>query len=249
MDNLVREDERLDDLQNGYKIIQHPDKFCFGMDAVLLSSFAKVNENETVVDFGTGTGILPVLLAAKTKGKHFTGLEIQPESVEMAKRSILYNNLGSKIDIIEGDICKASEIFGKSKIDVVTSNPPYMTNHHGLKNPNDAKAIARHELKCTLEDIVRETAAVLKPGGRCYYVHRPFRIVEIFEQMRKYKLEPKRMRLVYPYVDKEPNMVLIEGVRGGGAQLKVEPPLIVYSKQGKYTDEIYNIYGMDIPKE
>ncbi|SEK76632.1 tRNA1(Val) A37 N6-methylase TrmN6 [Pseudobutyrivibrio ruminis] len=246
MNNLLQEDERLDDLQiNGYQIIQHPDKFCFGMDAVLLSGFASVKEGERVLDLGTGTGILPILLEAKTEGKHFTGLEIQPESADMARRSVMFNHLEEKIDIIEGDIKNASEIFGKASMDVVTSNPPYMTNHHGLKNPNDAKAIARHELLCTLDDVVRETAAVLRQRGRCYFVHRPSRIVEIFEAMRKYKLEPKRMRLVYPYVDKEPNMVLIEGVRGGGAQLTVEAPLIVYKEPGQYTDEIYEIYGLD----
>ncbi|MBE5914341.1 MAG: tRNA1(Val) (adenine(37)-N6)-methyltransferase [Pseudobutyrivibrio ruminis] len=246
MNNLLQEDERLDDLQiNGYQIIQHPDKFCFGMDAVLLSGFASVKEGEKVLDLGTGTGILPILLEAKTEGKHFTGLEIQPESADMARRSVMFNHLEEKIDIIEGDIKSASEIFGKASMDVVTSNPPYMTNHHGLKNPNDAKAIARHELLCTLDDVVRETAAVLRQRGRCYFVHRPSRIVEIFEAMRKYKLEPKRMRLVYPYVDKEPNMVLIEGVRGGGAQLTVESPLIVYKEPGQYTDEIYEIYGLD----
>ena len=246
MESLVRADERLDDLQiKGYKIIQHPDKFCFGMDAVLLSGFAKVNEGELALDLGTGTGILPILLEAKNEGSHYTGLEIQAESVEMARRSVLYNDLQDKIDIIEGDIKEASSIFGKASMNVVTSNPPYMTNHHGLKNPNDAKAIARHELLCTLEDVVRETAAVLKPKGRCYFVHRPSRLVEIFEAMRKYKLEPKRMRLVYPYVNKEPNMVLIEGVRGGGSQLTVEPPLIVYEAPGVYTDEIYEIYGME----
>ncbi len=245
MDNLVRADERLDDLQiNGYKIIQHPDKFCFGMDAVLLSSFARVGDGEIALDLGTGTGILPILLEAKTDGSHFTGLEIQSESVEMARRSVLLNHLESKIDIIEGDIKTASELFGKSSMDVVTSNPPYMTHNHGLKNPTDAKAIARHELLCTLEDVVRETAAVLKPRGRCYFVHRPSRLVEIFENMRKYKLEPKRMRLVYPFVDKEPNMVLVEGVRGGGPQLTVESPLIVYDAPGQYTREIYDIYGM-----
>ncbi len=245
MENLVRSDERLDDLQiNGYKIIQHPDKFCFGMDAVLLSSFARVKEGEVALDLGTGTGILPILLEAKTEGAHFTGLEIQPESVEMAGRSVAYNNLQSKIDIIEGDIKEASKIFGKGTMDIVTSNPPYMTNHHGLKNPNDAKAIARHELLCSLEDVVRETSAVLKQMGRCYFVHRPFRLVEIITLMKQYKLEPKRMRLVYPYIDKEPNMVLIEGVKGGGSQLTVEKPLIVYNAPGEYTQEIYEIYGM-----
>ena len=246
MENLLHDDERLDDLQiNGYKIIQHPDKFCFGMDAVLLSGFAKVKDGEKALDLGTGTGILPILLEAKTEGEHFFGLEIQTESAEMANRSVRLNHLEEKIDIIEGDIKNASEIFGKASMDVVTSNPPYMTNHNGLKNPNDAKAIARHELLCSLEDVVRETAAVLKPRGRCYFVHRPSRLVEIFEQMRKYKIEPKRIRLVYPYVNKEPNMVLVEGVRGGGAQLTVESPLIVYDDPGKYTDEIYEIYNLD----
>lgn len=243
MEALLHPDERLDDLnRNGYKIIQHPDKFCFGMDAVLLSGFAQIKEGENVVDFGTGTGVLPILLEAKSKGAHFTGLEIQKESAEMAARSVKYNGLEDKIDIVEGDIKTASEIFGLSKVDVVTSNPPYMTNHHGLKNPNDAKAIARHELLCSLEDLIRETARVLKPGGRCYYVHRPFRLVEIFTLMKEYKLEPKRMRLVYPFVDKEPNMVLIEGVRGGGSQLTVERPLIVYKEQGVYTKDILDIY-------
>ena len=250
MENLVRDDERVDDLQiNGYKIIQHPDKFCFGMDAVLLSSFAKVKEGEVALDLGTGTGILPILLEAKTGGAHFTGLEIQPESAEMANRSVLLNGLEDKIDIIEGDIKEAAQIFGKGSMNVVTSNPPYMTNHHGLKNPNDAKAIARHELLCSLEDVVRETSAVLKQMGRCYFVHRPFRLVEIITLMRKYKLEPKRMRLVYPFVDKEPNMVLIEGVKGGGPQLTVEPPLIVYDAPGQYTKEIYDIYGMIMERE
>ena len=245
MENLVRDDERVDDLQiNGYKIIQHPDKFCFGMDAVLLSSFAKVKEGEIALDLGTGTGILPILLEAKTEGEHFTGLEIQPESAKMANRSVLLNGLSDKIDIIEGDIKEAAKIFGKGTMNVVTSNPPYMTNHHGLKNPNDAKAIARHELLCSLEDVIRETSAVLKQRGRCYFVHRPFRLVEIITLMKKYKLEPKRMRLVYPFVDKEPNMVLIEGVKGGGSQLTVESPLIVYDAPGQYTKEIYDIYGM-----
>ncbi len=244
MGSLVRSDERLDDLQNGYKIIQHPDKFCFGMDAVLLSNYAKVKPGEKCLDLGTGTGIIPILLAAKTKGEHFTGLEIQPGSVEMATRSVRYNNLENRIDIVEGDIKEAAAIFGPSTMQVVTSNPPYMTNHHGLKNPTDAKAIARHEVLCSLEDVICQTARVLVPGGRCYFVHRPFRLVEIFTLMKQYKLEPKRMRLVYPYKDREPNMVLIEGVRGGGPQLTVEAPLIVYEAPGVYTQEIYDLYGM-----
>ena len=236
--------ERLDDLErNGYKIIQNPRRFCFGMDAVLLSGFAKVRKGETAIDLGTGTGIIPILLEAKTPGRHFIGLEIQEESADMARRSVACNHLEEKIDIVTGDLCHAPELFGRGTFDVVTSNPPYMNDFHGLKNPSDAKAIARHEVKCTLDDVVASAAALLKSGGRFYLVHRPFRLVEIFTALTKYKLEPKRMRMVHPFVDKEPNMVLIEAVRGGRSMIKVEKPLIVYEKPGVYTPEIYEVYG------
>ena len=240
----LKEGERLDDLErNGFKIIQDPNKFCFGMDAVLLSGFAQVRKNETAVDLGTGTGIIPILLKAKTEGKHFTGLEIQEESADMARRSVGYNGLDKDIDIVTGDIKEASGLFPLSSFDVVTCNPPYMTDCHGLKNPEEPKAIARHEILCTLEDVVREAGRLVRPGGRFYMVHRPFRLVEIFDVMTRYKLEPKRMKLVYPFINKEPNMVLIEAVRGGRSRLKVEAPLIVYKAPGVYTDEIYDIYG------
>ena len=236
--------ERLDELhRNGYYIIQNPSKFCFGMDAVLLSGFAYAKKGEKVLDLGTGTGIIPILMEAKTEGMHFTGLEIQPESADMAARSIAYNHLEDKIDIVTGDIKEASRIFGAASFDVVTTNPPYMNDAHGLKNPDLPKAIARHEVLCTLEDVVREGSRVLRPGGRFYMVHRPFRLVEIFEVMTRYKLEPKRMKLVYPFVDREPNMVLIEGIKGGRSMIKIEKPLIVYEKPGVYTPEIYDIYG------
>jgi tRNA1(Val) A37 N6-methylase TrmN6 len=195
------------------------------------------------MDLGTGTGIIPILLEAKTEGKHFTGLEIQEESADMARRSVAMNGLEDKIDIVVGDIKEASAYFGLASFDVVTSNPPYMNHGHGLVNPGDAKAIARHELLCSLEDVLREASRLLKPGGRFYLVHRPFRLVEIMNTLTQYKLEPKRMKLVYPYVDKEPNMVLLECVKGGKSMLKVEAPLIVYKEQGVYTDEIYDIYG------
>lgn len=242
--NLIHKGERLDELQrNGYSIIQNPGRFCFGIDAVLLSGFAQVRKDERVLDLGTGTGIIPILLEAKSEGKHFTGLEIQPESADMARRSVQYNHLESKVDIMTGDIKEASQIFGASSFDVVTTNPPYMIGQHGIKNPEDAKAIARHEILCDLDDILRESAKILPPGGRFYMVHRPFRMAEIFEKMISYRIEPKRMRLVYPYVDKEPNIVLIEGLRGGKSRLTVEKPLIVYKEPGVYTDEIYDIYG------
>ena len=240
----LMENERLDDLQrNGLKIIQKTDGFCFGMDAVLLSGFASVKPGERALDLGTGTGIIPLLLSAKTKGDHFTGLEIQTEIMKMAQRSVALNGLEKKIDIIQGDIKEASRIFGAASFDVVTSNPPYMNDAHGLKNPGDVKAISRHEVLCTLEDVVREGTKALKPGGRFYMVHRPHRLAEIITVMRQYKLEPKRMKFVHTFADKDANMVLIEAVRGGGAWLKLEPPVIVYKEPGVYTDEIYEIYG------
>ncbi|MDE6887665.1 MAG: tRNA1(Val) (adenine(37)-N6)-methyltransferase [Eubacterium sp.] len=242
--NKLREGERIDELQrNGYLIIQHPKRFCFGMDAVLLSGFANVKAGERALDLGTGTGIIPILLEAKTQGEHFTGLEIQPESADMAQRSVRLNGLESKIDIVTGDIKDASIRFGASSFDVVTTNPPYMIGKHGLQNMQDAKTIARHEVLCTLEDILRESARLLPPKGRFYMVHRPFRLSEIMCRMTAYGIEPKRMKLVYPYADREPNMVLLEGLRGGRPRLTVEKPLIVYREDGKYTDEIYEIYG------
>lgn len=236
--------ERIDDLQrNNYKIIQDPERFCFGMDAVLLSGFAKAREGDRVIDLGTGTGIIPILMEAKTEASDFIGLEIQPESADMAQRSVELNHLESKIRIVTGDIKEASSLFGAATFDVVTSNPPYMTEHHGITNEKSPKAIARHELLCTLEDVISQAAKLLRPGGSFYMVHRPFRLVDIMVLMREYHLEPKRMKLVYPYIDKDPNMVLIEGLRGGRPRLTVEKPLIVYQSPGVYTDEIYDIYG------
>lgn len=240
----LKTNERLDELhRNGYFIIQNPEKFCFGMDAVLLSGYAKVKPGEKVLDLGTGTGIIPILLEAKTNGEHFTGLEIQEESADMARRSVAYNNLQDKINIVTGDIKGASDIFGAASFDVITTNPPYMTNSHGIVNTDQPKAIARHEIFCSLEDVVRESSRLLKTNGRFYLVHRPFRLAEIMTTLVNYKLEPKRMQLVYPFVDKEPNMVLIEALKGGKSRITVEKPLIVYKEQGIYTDEIYDIYG------
>lgn len=240
----LEENERIDNLQrNGYQIIQNPNKFCFGMDAVLLSGFAKVKPGGNVLDMGTGTGIIPILMEAKTPASHLTGLEIQEESADMARRSVLLNHLENKIDIVVGDIKEADTLFNAASFDVITCNPPYMIGQHGITNPDAPKAIARHEILCTLEDVVRNASVLLKPNGNFYMVHRPFRLAEIITVMTKYKLEPKRMRLVYPYVDKEPNMVLIEGCRGGRPRMTVEKPLIVYKEPNKYTDEIYEVYG------
>lgn len=240
---LLHEGERLDDLQNGYWLLQDPQQFCYGIDAVLLASYARVREGELALDFCTGSGIVPVLLKAKTKGKHFTGLEIQHASADMARRSIAYNDLSQEIDIIEGDVCKAEEYFAPSSFDVVTCNPPYMTGSHGLTNASEAKTIARHEVLCSFEDIARSAARVLKPKGRFYLVHRPFRLAEIMTTLKQYQLEPKRMQLVYPFIDKEPNLVLLEAARGGRPRITVEKPLIVYETPGVYTEEIRSLYG------
>jgi tRNA1Val (adenine37-N6)-methyltransferase len=244
MNVKVMSNERVDDLQiNGYQIIQKKDGFCFGMDAVLLSSFAKVKRGKKVLDLGTGTGIIPILMEAKTAGGHFTGLEIQSEYVEMARRSIQMNGQQEKVSIVEGDIKKAAEIFGNGSFDVVTSNPPYMVNQHGMQNENESKAIARHEKLCTLEDIIIQTKKLLKEGGSFFMVHRTYRLAEIMHLMVKEGLEPKRIRMVHPYVDKEPNIFLIEGKKGGNSRIKVEPPLIVYKEPNVYHDEIYDVYG------
>lgn len=243
-DQLVKDNERIDDLQNGYYVIQDPDKFCFGMDAVLLSGFAKVKKGETALDLGTGTGIIPILLKTKTNGKHFTGLEIQKECADMAGRSVRYNYLEDDVEIVQGDIKEAADIFGAASFDVVTSNPPYMIGQHGLRNPDMPKAIARHEVLCNLEDVVSQASKVLKERGRFYMVHRPFRLAEIMNVLTKYRLEPKRMQLVYPYIDREPNMVLIEALKGGNSRVTVEPPLIVYKEPGVYTENILKIYDM-----
>lgn len=240
---LLREGERLDDLQrDGMMIIQNSDWFCFGMDAVLLTAFAKVAKGGRVMDLGTGNGVIPLLLSAKTEGEHFEGLEIQDDIADMARRSVRYNCLEQRIHITTGDIKEASSYFEAASFDVVTTNPPYMTCSHGLTNAAGHRAVARHELFCSLEDVVRESAMLLKPGGHFFMVHRPFRLSEIMNTMTRHKLEPKRMRLVYPFVDREPNMVLIEGIRGGNPRITVEKPLIVYQAVNEYTQEVQELY-------
>lgn len=231
--DLLKPGERLDDLQiGGLELIQNPEAFCFGVDAVFLSDFAKVKPGETVLDMGTGNGIIPILLSAKTQGKKFTGLEIQPDTADMARRSVAYNHLEEKIEIVTGDIKEAADIFKPAFFDVITTNPPYMLSQHGLRNPDDTKAIARHEVLCTLDDILRESMRLLQDKGRFYMIHRPFRLTEIMIKMNYYKIEPKRIQFIHPYIDKEPVLVLVEGVRGARPRVTVEPPITIYGASG-----------------
>lgn len=242
-ENWLHSGERLDDLQcKGYKVIQDPARFCFGVDAVLLAHYTKVKPGDRVLDLGTGTGIIPILLHAITSGAHFTGLEIQPESVDMARRSVAFNGIGKDVEILHGDIREAAGIFPAASFEVVTCNPPYMRNQHGLKNTYEPKMIARHEVLCTLEDVVAAAAKLLKPGGRFYMIHKPFRLPEIITVMKQYHIEPKQMRLVHPYVEKEPTMVLIGGVRGGKPMMKIDAPLILYAEKNVYTKEVQEVY-------
>jgi len=237
--------ERIDDLQcNGYKIIQDTDGFCFGMDAVLLANYAlqSVTEETKLLDLCSGTGIVPLLLAAKTRCKDITGLELQKDVADMAERSVKLNKQEGRMKIIQGDLREIRNLGMNSSMNVVTCNPPYM--NAGLRNTTDRKLISRHEVMCTLADVCLATALTLKSNGRFYMVHRPNRLVDIFNELRKVKLEPKRIRLVHPYENSEANMVLLEAVKGGNTQLTVEKPLIVYKDKNIYTDEILRIYAV-----
>jgi tRNA1Val (adenine37-N6)-methyltransferase len=240
----LKEGERVDDLERcGFKIIQNTEKFCFGMDAVLLSGYASIRRQDKVLDLCTGNGIIPILLAAKTGAERIVGIEIQRDIADLAKRSVEANDLSDRVNILCADIKDAEEYYQAGAFDAVTCNPPYMIDNHGIKNPDSPKAIARHEILCTFDDVARVASRMLKPGGRMFLIHRPFRLTEIFETLTKYSLEPKRMKLVYPYVNREPNMVLIEAGLGGRRRLTVERPLIVYESPNCYTKEIYDIYG------
>ena len=244
---VLRADETLDDLQlKSIHVIQKKHAFRFGVDAVLLANFAKVKKNAKVVDLCTGTGIIPFILAGKTNASDIIGVEIQEEFVDMANRSIRYNNLEDTIKFINGDLKDIELIKTIDKVDIVTVNPPYKLQNSGLISLNDKEAIARHEICCTLEDVIIASRILLKNNARMYMVHRPDRLADIFCTMRKHKIEPKRIRMVHPSVNKAPNIVLIEGQRDGGAFLKWDPPLYVHSSDGDYTQEIKDMYNSDM---
>jgi tRNA1(Val) A37 N6-methylase TrmN6 len=303
---MINPGERIDDLQcKGYQIIQNKDMFCFGMDAVLLANYVRFKRGGNYLDLGSGTGIIPILLAAKeygdegltlkerkelqmamstggateqdkqaaepmagqattqaaepvvrqaatqatepvagqaSQGVRFVGLELQTACAHMANRSVKLNAMENLVRIDEGDIKEVSCMYKKASFDIVTSNPPYIKGNHGLQNPEAPKNIARHEIHVTLEQVLDAAEYALKPGGSFYMVHKPFRLVEIFEELRKRRLEPKRMQLVHPYIDKEPNMVLIEAVKGGNSMIKIDPPMVVYEAPGVYTRQLLATY-------
>lgn len=242
----LNEDERIDDLQlNGLKIIQNKNWFCFGIDAVLLSDFAKqIKSGETVVDLCTGNGIIPILLSGKTQASKIYGVEIQKEVALLANRNVEYNNLNSRVEIINRDLNNLKDVILSGSVDSVTVNPPYKKKGSGIINDLDTKTISRHEISCTLEDIIRESARMLKSGGSLYMIHRVERLVDILSCMRDEKIEPKRLKFIHPKMNEAPNLVLVEGKRSGRPFLKVESPLYVYNTDGTYTNEIYNIYNL-----
>lgn len=242
----LKENERIDDLQcNGLKIIQNKKEFCFGIDAVLLSDFAKsTKKNIKIVDLCTGTGVIAILLSEKSNAKEIIGVEIQEHIAEMAQRSVKMNNLENKIEIINEDLTKLKTKIVAGTIDTVTVNPPYKPKNSGVINEKDSKTIARHEISCTLEDIIKESARLLNTGGNLCLVHKVERLADIFVLLRKYKLEPKRMRLVYSKVGDPATLVLVEGIKGGKPFLKMESPIYVYEKNNEYTKQLKEIYGM-----
>ena len=246
LSSLCKEGERLDDLErNGLVLLQHPGRFCYGVDAVLLSWFARAASEDDVLDLCTGSGVVPILMSARTAARHFTGLEIQEEMADMARRSVLLNDLSDRIDIVCGDAGQAAAIFGKASFSAVTVNPPYISGGAGIIGPDSSRNIARHELLCTLEDILKSSADVLKPGGRFFMVHRPFRLNDIITGMSRCGISPSRLCFVHPRLSRPATLVLIEGVRGGRTQPAADPPVILYTEDGRETRMIREIHGKE----
>lgn len=245
MEIKLEKNERIDDLEfKNLKVIQNKNGFCFGMDAVLLSDFAKnIKRNATVLDLGTGTGIIPILLCGKTELKKVVGVEIQEEVAKMAKKSILLNNLENRFEILNCNIKELNKIYENQTFDVIVTNPPYKKQDSGMINENKRKLISRHEITANLEDFIKISKDLLKDKGELYMVHRPERLVDVFELMRKYKIEPKELKMVCPNKNKEPNLVLIKGVKNAKPFLKVEKNLYVYDTENNYTKEILEIYN------
>lgn len=263
--------ERIDDLQRGgCHIIQRPDQFCFGMDAVLLAAWAKVKRGMRVLDLCCGNGVIPILMDARLPEEirqagsvQFTGVEINSISVDMANRSVQMNGQGARIHILAGDVrevCRRRAPDGRdvlkgvlyegvdpglepASFDVVTLNPPYMTGGGGLTGENVPRSIARHEVLCTIDDAARAASGALIPGGHLFMVHRPHRLGDIFRSFQTHGLGIKRMRMVHPFADKEANMVLIDAAKGGRTYVHAEAPLVIFQKSGEFTEETKALYG------
>lgn len=241
---MLKVNERIDYIPGTkYKIIQNKDRFSYGTDAIFLSYFAK--GKGVVVDLGTGTGIIPLRLYGKDQVDIIYGIEIQEEVANMAERSIALNNLEEKIKILNMDLKDLPHQFGKNTVDTITTNPPYMKAGGAIINKEENFSLSRHEIACTLEDIIGVSSYLLKPLGKFYMVHRPDRLVDIIYNLRQYNLEPKYIRFVQPKQSKKPNLILIEATKDGKPDLKFYDPLIVYNEEGTYTDEIYKIYGIE----
>ncbi len=250
MDGIeLKENERIDDLQyKGLKIIQNNKGFCFGIDSVILSDFAKnIKVDSKVVDLGTGSGVIGLLLCKKTKLKEIIGVEIQDNVAEMAERSIKLNGLENKFKIFKVNIKELFEkkMLEKNKYDVVVMNPPYKEAGTGKTNENEGKLIARHEVKATLLDFIKTASELLKDRGELYIVHKPERTVDIMQKMRENKIEPKEIKIVYPYKNAGASIILIKGVKGGKKFLKIDEPLYIYKENGEYTEQIKEIYNQD----
>ena len=245
MEIKLKENERIDDLEfKGLKIIQNTDGFCFGIDAVLLSDFAKeIKNNSNVLDLGTGTGILSILLSGKTNLNKIYGIEIQEDVADMAKRSVELNNLENKIEIINKNIKELNNIFEKNYFDAIVTNPPYKKINTGKENEKTNKYISRHEVTASLEDFIKISFDLLKDKGSFYMVHRPERLSEIIYLLKKNKLEPKQIRFVHSNINDEPKLVLIKSVKNAKEFLKIEKPLFIYDDNGNYTEEILKIYN------
>lgn len=243
----LKENERIDDLQyKGLKLIQNKNGFCFGVDSVLLSDFAKeIKKNSTVVDIGTGTGIIGILLCGKTNLKKIYGVEIQNEVAKIAKRNVKLNHLENRFEIINCDINNIFEVLEVGSMDCVVTNPPYKKANTGVKNENEKQMISRHEVKCTLEDVIEKASKLLKDRGEFYMVHRAERLVDIMEFLRKYRLEPKKIRFVYPKQNEKPNLILVKAIKFANPFLKIDKPLVIYDENGNYTEEINQIYGRE----
>lgn len=241
----LKDKERIDDLQcKGLRLIQNPDGFCFGIDAVLLANFSKVKRGSKVVDLGTGTGIIPVLISGKSRADKIIGVEIQEEVAEMATRSVKLNDLEDRVSILNEDLNNITSLIGKNTVDVVVSNPPYM-HSKGIINENDKKAISRHGIMCDLEDIFRVAKDILKPNGKLYMINRTLRLVDMMVYARNHNLEPKTMKFVHSKIGKAPKLVLVEFVKCAKPEVKVLEPLYIYKEDGSYTDHTLAIYSKD----